>query len=111
MTLKPFDLEAAKRGEPFSHSNDSEKHPYKFIGTLSTGDVVIEHNGKPFSYPTQMLCMLPKKVWRLKWTSQGKSLGQISFAKHEADFDSWANAKNYIRLLELMDFSMNEVEV
>lgn len=61
--MKPFDLEAAKRGEPVFDRDDDEVN---FIGVRNNGQIVIETKGGWLtSEHSHYLFMAPKKrtVW------------------------------------------------
>ena len=76
-TMKPFDLEAAKRGDPIV-TEDNEK--VLFIGLDSNGNVVAEDSeGWLIKYRTTGIFMAPKK--RTVWVN----LYQIFYTEENAD--------------------------
>ena len=75
--MKPFDLEAAKRGDPIV-TEDNEK--VLFIGLDSNGNVVAEDSeGWLIKYRTTGIFMAPKK--RTVWVN----LYQIFYTEENAD--------------------------
>lgn len=73
--MKPFDLEAAKRGEPICLYDGEKVH---FVGLSAMGAVVYEKkNGDLFSCDPALVKMAPKK--RTVWVNLYSS----------AVFDSW----------------------
>ncbi|MDO8705382.1 MAG: hypothetical protein Q7J84_10595 [Sulfuricaulis sp.] len=65
MSRKPFDLEAAKRGEPCGFQFSSGVEERRFIGVHSDGDVVYESNNKERTVQRtapENFSMLPRKV-------------------------------------------------
>lgn len=63
--MKPFDLEAAKRGEPIVCYSPFGKAPadISFIGVRSNGDIVVEVPGVSLGvYPPHELRMKPQKL-------------------------------------------------
>ncbi|MFM0165723.1 hypothetical protein PQR39_35505 [Paraburkholderia sediminicola] len=63
--MKPFDLEAAKRGEPVSmearHTGWDYIGPVHFVGVSSNDLPVVEVNGKAQRVAPEYLRMAPKK--------------------------------------------------
>lgn len=62
--MKPFDLEAAKRGEPIVRCYaDDRTEPVTFVGSISTGEVAVEHKDQNiYRYWPEELRMAPKKI-------------------------------------------------
>ena len=78
--MKPFDLEAAKRGEPICLISLSANTtiPVRFVGTRSDGRVVIEttDGGSTYTYDAEALVMAPNRVtlYVVTWWYRGKPL-------------------------------------
>jgi hypothetical protein len=62
--LKPFNLEAAKRGEPFVSTKLWFNEPLRFVGTSSDGRIVYERSALICVEDAVNLRMLPRKVGR-----------------------------------------------
>lgn len=63
---KPFDLEAARRGEPIIV--DGENEPITFVGTLRNGEIVYESaTGRIGWTRPERVFMAPRKVVRWAW--------------------------------------------
>ena len=80
LKMKPFDLEAAKRGETFGYQfHDGGCGPRVFIGVRSNGEIVYEHprTGSLDSTSATNLCMLPRKV--VRWVNIYRSLNGALF--------------------------------
>ncbi len=78
--MKPFDLEAAKRGEPFTHTNCPDETDARFIGVRQNGEVVYERDARTGlqSAPPAWLRMLPRKQVRWGLMHEDRKGGYIA---------------------------------
>ena len=75
--MKPFDLEAAKRGEPIMNN---QKDNLDFVGVKRNGTIVVEYvSGQIGVYEPRHLFMAPKK--RTVWVN----LYQVFYTEDDAD--------------------------
>jgi hypothetical protein len=86
--MKPFDLEAAKRGEPIA-CDDIEVF---FIGTDSKENIVVEFNGRISTVLRCYLYMAPVK--RTVWVNLYSHSG-ASFYNTEAEADKRASGDRF----------------
>jgi hypothetical protein len=83
--MKPFDLEAAKRGEPVQLSSGS---PVRFIGVMSDGRVVVEWSDKQLGHlPASNLRMapVPRTIYVVTWWFEGKPRDDSCLWFHSKD--------------------------
>lgn len=89
--MKPFDLEAAKRGEPIVCYSPFGKAPadISFIGVRSNGDIVVEVPGVSLGvYPPHELRMKPRKRTVYLVVQRGSHAGTWTDDKAKAEQDA-----------------------
>lgn len=102
--LKPFDLEAAKAGKPFTHEEDvppTSGSSRRFLGVRQSGDIAYElitkgGHGNPvmLSAPASDLRMLPEvKKHRIILFRQPN--GKIFSCNSSEDNYQWVRRKGY----------------
>ena len=84
--MKPFDLEAAKRGEPIVNSNG---RPLHYIGVDTTNTIVLEDSLNGWIYRAEAECvfMAPKK--RTVWVNMHPDCEVASWYATKALADMW----------------------
>lgn len=91
MKLKPFDIEAARRGESVVLiSSNGPPVPVRFVGQRASGSIAVESHdwGSPIcSYQESALRMVPnpEQVWVVTWWVNGTSLRYMTSAFHEEE--------------------------
>jgi len=77
--MKPFNLEDAKAGKPFTHVNDPLKRPYYFVGVSTIGRIVVEvEQGQRFlDYEPEDLRMIPEKKTTVVYLIRNKENGVV----------------------------------
>ncbi len=91
--MKPFDLEAAKRGEPFGYQFHNGSCKLRaFIGVRSNGEIVYEHprDGSLDSTSATNLRMLPRKTarWVNIYRRSDGTLRLSNTGPHDAEEDA-----------------------
>ena len=91
--MKPFDLEAAKRGEPILYALNPS-YPITFIGARRDGSIVYEDTDGGLATIREMgLRMAPKK--RTVWVNLYRTSGRGCYYNSEADANScWINLRD-----------------
>lgn len=86
MNLKPFDLEAARRGEAVVTKLGA---PLRFIGVMSDGRIVIEptNSGGLAHLPSSSLRMapVPRTIYVVTWWFEGKPRDDSCLWFHSKD--------------------------
>jgi hypothetical protein len=98
--MKPFDLEAAKRGDPVflegQHTGWNYCGPVFFVGVSENGLPVVEINSKPARTSPEYLRMAPRKrtVWLNFWQDNGLKCTTFKSeeeAKSTPGYQPWTN--------------------
>lgn len=116
--MKPFDIEAAKRGEPYTIRGSN--NPHTFLRVMKRGDreqiigVFVESNGDEYAtiLPPEELCMLPRKEtrWVVTWRRKDDAIS-IGSGAYESEASATTAMRDYSKSPHRHSFSINEIEV